>query len=69
MNTRDKILHSSKEIFNELGFGTPTLNTLSQSIGISRGNLTYYFKDKDALKFSNILILISNENSTFYIST
>ena len=49
MNTRDKILESSKEIFNELGFGTPTLNTLSQSIGISRGNLTYYFKDKASI--------------------
>lgn len=49
MNTRDKIIAASKNAFNELGFGAPTLNTLSQQVGISRGNLTYYFKDKEAI--------------------
>ncbi len=49
MTTRDKILATSKEQFNEQGFGEPTLNSIAQTIGISRGNLTYYFKDKDEL--------------------
>ena len=49
MNTKEKILIASKELFREQGFGAPTLNLLAQKIGISRGNLTYYFKDKDAL--------------------
>lgn len=49
MTTRDKILATSKELFNQQGFGEPTLNSIAQTIGISRGNLTYYFKDKDEL--------------------
>ncbi len=49
MTTKDKILVISKERFNEHGFGEPTLNSIAQTVGISRGNLTYYFKDKDAL--------------------
>lgn len=49
MNTKQKILIASKELFREEGFGAPTLNLLAQKVGISRGNLTYYFKDKEAL--------------------
>ena len=49
MTTREKILEEGKKLFNEVGFGTPTLHTLAQRIGISRGNLTYYFKDKEAI--------------------
>lgn len=49
MTTKDKILATSKELFNAHGFGEPTLNAIAQKVGISRGNLTYYFKDKDAL--------------------
>ncbi len=49
MSTRDKILLTSKELFRAQGMGAPTLNLLAQKVGISRGNLTYYFKDKDAL--------------------
>ncbi|MFK7950184.1 MAG: TetR/AcrR family transcriptional regulator [Saprospiraceae bacterium] len=49
MTTKDKILATSKELFNVHGFGEPTLNAIAQKVGISRGNLTYYFKDKEAL--------------------
>ena len=49
MNTKEKILIASKELFQEHGFGAPTLNSIAQKLGISRGNLTYYFKDKEAL--------------------
>lgn len=49
LNTKDKILAASKALFNEEGFGSLTLNAIAQKVGISRGNLTYYFKDKDAL--------------------
>jgi len=47
--TRDKIIQAAKPLFNTEGFGAPSLYQLSQSLGMSRGNLTYYFKDKDAL--------------------
>jgi len=49
VTTKDKILETSKELFNEHGFGEPTLNAIAQKVGISRGNLTYYFKDKEIL--------------------
>lgn len=49
MTTREKILSISKTYFNKHGFGAPTLYTLAKEIGISRGNLTYYFKEKEAL--------------------
>lgn len=49
MNTREKILIASKKLFSNEGFRAPTLNLLAQKVGISRGNLTYYFKDKEAL--------------------
>lgn len=49
MTTKEKIIIVSKAYFNEHGFGAPTLYTLAKEIGISRGNLTYYFKDKEAL--------------------
>lgn len=49
MTTKDKILATSKDLFNEHGFGEPTLNSIAQKVGISRGNLTYYFKDKEQL--------------------
>lgn len=49
MTTKDKILATSKDLFNEHGFGEPTLNAIAQKVGISRGNLTYYFKDKEML--------------------
>jgi len=47
--TRDKIIVAAKPMFNEEGFGAPSLYQLSQQLGMSRGNLTYYFKDKEAL--------------------
>ena len=53
MSTREKILIASKELFLNEGFRAPTLNLLAQKVGISRGNLTYYFKDKEALSSVN----------------
>ncbi len=49
MNTREKIVHAGKKLFNRQGFGATTLYQIAQELGISRGNLTYYFKDKEAL--------------------
>ena len=49
MNTREKIIETGRQLFNELGYGAPTLYQVAQAAKISRGNLTYYFKDKEAL--------------------
>ena len=49
MTTKEKIIETGRTLFNELGFGAPTLYQVAQAAGISRGNLTYYFKDKEVL--------------------
>lgn len=49
VSTKDKIIEGSRVHFNEHGFGASSLYQIAQSLGISRGNLTYHFKDKEAL--------------------
>ena len=65
MSTRDRILQISREVFNEAGFGTPTLYTLAQRIGISRGNLTYYFTQKEDLLIA-LVEEMDKENKSLY---
>lgn len=48
-NTRDKIIASATELFNQHGFGAISLHEIAQTMGISRGNLTYHFSNKDEL--------------------
>ncbi len=56
MKTRDKIITAAKKAFNRSGYSAISLFELATHLGISRGNLTYHFKDKDAL-----LIAIAEE--------
>lgn len=67
ISTRDRILQISRDVFNENGFGTPTLYTLSQRIGISRGNLTYYFAQKEDL-LSALVEEMDKENKSLYLN-
>ncbi len=49
MKTRDKIMAEATKAFNKSGFNAINLFELSNQLGISRGNLTYHFKDKESL--------------------
>ncbi len=49
MKTKEKILRASIKLFNENGFGAVNLEELAQVLEISRGNLTYHFKNKNDL--------------------
>ncbi|MFK7772668.1 MAG: TetR/AcrR family transcriptional regulator [Saprospiraceae bacterium] len=49
MSTKLKIIKQGITSFNKSSFGTVTLFEIAQSLGISRGNLTYHFKDKNVL--------------------
>lgn len=49
MKTRQKIVQTSIRLFNEKGYGAVNLEELAQTLGISRGNLTYHFKNKNDL--------------------
>ena len=49
MNRKEKIIGEATKVFNHHGFSAVSLFELAQKIGMSRGNLTYHFKDKDML--------------------
>lgn len=58
--TKLKILHSSINLFNTNGSINVVLQKIADDVGISIGNLTYHFKNKDAILIS-IFDLIQDE--------
>lgn len=49
MNTKFKIIKKAISLFNKEGFNTISMQELALKLAMSRGNLTYHFKDKDSL--------------------
>lgn len=49
MKTREKILLQALDLFNQKGVDQVSVLEISQTMGISYGNLTYHFKKKDDL--------------------
>lgn len=49
MRTKEKILNQALLLFNEKGVDQVSALQISQALGISYGNLTYHFKNKDAI--------------------
>lgn len=47
MSTREKILDSALALFNEQGTASVSTNHIAAKIGISPGNLYYYFENKE----------------------
>ncbi len=56
LDTKEKIITEATKLFNQHGFGAVSLFEIANSLGMSRGNLTYHFKDKDQL-----LLAIANQ--------
>jgi len=48
-DTKQKILDFVIPLFNEVGFAAVSLQEIAEKMGMSRGNLTYHFPNKDAL--------------------
>ncbi|MCU0470741.1 MAG: TetR/AcrR family transcriptional regulator [Arcicella sp.] len=48
-NTKQKILNSSIQLFNQNGVDAVRLQQIAEDTGISVGNLAYHFKNKDAI--------------------
>jgi AcrR family transcriptional regulator len=66
--TSEKIISAAIQLFNEQGFGSPSLYQLSQALGMSRSNLTYHFKDKETLLHA-IVEKMSQEYETLMAQT
>lgn len=49
MDTKEKIISTATKVFNQRGFSSVNLKELAEVLNISRGNLTYHFKNKDEL--------------------
>lgn len=49
LTTKQRIVSTAVELFNQKGFVNVTMRDLAQELGISLGNLTYHFKKKDDL--------------------
>ncbi|MBQ4818996.1 TetR/AcrR family transcriptional regulator [Aquimarina sp. MMG016] len=49
MATKERILDQALKTFNKSGYGAVNLFELAKSLDMSRGNMTYHFKDKESL--------------------
>lgn len=47
MKTRDKIINTAIELFNEQGTKAVSTNHIASAVGISPGNLYYHFRNKE----------------------
>lgn len=49
ISTKQKIIQKAVALFNEKGFASVTLFEIAGTLKMTRGNLTYHFKNKDLL--------------------
>ncbi len=65
INTKDRILESSRIYFNKHGYGASSLYQIAQGMNISRGNLTYHFKDKESLLNIHLDDMVKRSKESF----
>ncbi|HMQ47161.1 MAG TPA: TetR/AcrR family transcriptional regulator [Saprospiraceae bacterium] len=49
LNTKQKILATSVQLFNQFGLANVRLQQIATEVGISPGNLAYHFRNKEAI--------------------
>jgi AcrR family transcriptional regulator len=51
MTTKEKILHTSLQLFNEHGFENITVRDIAKAMNISHGNLCYHFANVNVIAY------------------
>ena len=60
-DTRQDILNTAQALFREKGYNAVSVGEIAAALGISKGNLTYYFKRKEAI----VEALLESAHPTF----
>lgn len=53
-NRKADIMETARQLFNERGFDDVTTRDIAKQLGISQGNLTYYFPSKNDIMLSMV---------------
>lgn len=67
INTKEKILSTALNLFNEKGLSNVTLRTIASEMNISQGNLNYHFKKRDEIIEGLYFQLVDKINSSINI--
>jgi AcrR family transcriptional regulator len=67
MKTRDRILSGALQLFNEQGTAAVSTNHIAAAIGISPGNLYYYFRNKEDIIRALFEMLFSQWGETYQL--
>ena len=65
MKTRDKILTTARQLFNEQGAHRVSAKNVAATLGISDGNLRYHFRTKEDLIYGLYIGLVEQLNQKF----
>jgi len=65
LNTRDKILITSIELFNEYGINNISTKTISEKANINSENLYYYFKKKQDILLAIFDMIVKDFNELY----
>lgn len=72
MKTKDKILHTALQLFNKHGVPNITLRRIAGEMGISQGNLNYYFKKREEIieaLYYQLLVKFEEERTKLDVTT
>ncbi|MFC6334402.1 TetR/AcrR family transcriptional regulator [Paenibacillus septentrionalis] len=67
MNTKQRIIQTAVQLFNEQGVGKVSTNHIATAASISPGNLYYHFKNKSEIIKSILTIMYEEWNEVWYI--
>lgn len=65
MNTKEKILLTAIDLFNEYGINNISTKTISEKANINSGNLYYYFKKKEDILFAIFNMIVDDFNDLY----